>query len=163
MTMTQPEEKKKRKMGRPKIPLVFIADDSLPAKEINFEQIRYWCDIGATQEEIAGAFYVSADTLSRRIKEKFNMTFAEFKEKTSGAAKIKLRQNQFSLSQKNASMAIWLGKIWLGQQDPDKVIAQQIGEKMLEGILDWSRDPTSQEPQPPKEIEQYLESESSSD
>lgn len=154
--MTQSEVKKKKKLGRPKIPLVFTPDDRLPAKEINYDQVRYWADIGATQEEIAGAFYMSVDTLNRRIKEHFGMTFAEFKEKTAGSAKIKLRQNQFSLSQKNATMAIWLGKIWLGQQDPDKVIAQQIGEKMLEGILDWSRDPTSQEPQPPKEIEEIV-------
>lgn len=33
------------------------------------------------------------------------------------ALKIKLRQNQLKLSEKNAAMAIFLGKNWLGQRD----------------------------------------------
>ena len=37
------------------------------------------------------------------------------------ALKIKLRKNQFKLSEKSASMAIWLGKQYLGQRDTIEV------------------------------------------
>src|ERR1051326_3127687 len=99
--------------GRPRIPLVTenigSLEEKLPSRPIVFEQVLYWMDLGAPAEEIAGSFRVSVDTLSRRLKEQTNHTFAELKEKCCGAAKLKLRNNQFKLSEKNASMAIWLG------------------------------------------------------
>ena len=45
------------------------------------------------------------------------MNFSEvFKEKR-GLGKISLRRNQFRLAEKSATMAIWLGKQYLGQKD----------------------------------------------
>ena len=45
------------------------------------------------------------------------MNFSEvFKEKR-GVGKISLRRAQFRLAEKNANMAIWLGKQYLGQSD----------------------------------------------
>ena len=45
------------------------------------------------------------------------MNFSEvFKEK-SGLGKISLRRNQWRLAEKSATMAIWLGKQYLGQKD----------------------------------------------
>lgn len=115
------ELKKKKKMGRPKIPI--ITDDlgkleeKLPARPIMMREVLYWMDLGATEEEIAGSFYVSIDTLKRRLVEETGLTFAELREKCCGQAKLSLRNNQYRLSAKNASLAIWLGKIWLGQKD----------------------------------------------
>jgi hypothetical protein len=46
------------------------------------------------------------------------MTFQEYFAKNGYMAlKIKLRRNQFKLSEKNAAMAIFLGKNYLGQKD----------------------------------------------
>jgi len=114
---------KNNKGGRPRIPLVTPdldengLSDKLPSKVIDFEAVLYWMDLGATAEEIAGAFRVGVRTLDRRLIEHTGMGFGELKEKTCGAAKIKLRRNQFNLSETNASMAIWLGKVWLGQKE----------------------------------------------
>ena len=45
------------------------------------------------------------------------MNFSEvFKEKR-GLGKISLRRNQWRLAEKRATMAIWLGKQYLGQKD----------------------------------------------
>lgn len=114
------------KMGRPRIPLVTQdlgpLEDKLPPKPIVLREVIYWMDLGATAEEIAGSFHVSIDTLGRRIKEELGLTFAELKQKVCGFAKIKLRINQFRMSEKNAAMAIWLGKQWLGQKDNDTTI-----------------------------------------
>jgi hypothetical protein len=126
------------KKGRPKIPLIVQCneDNKLPQKEINFDQVLYWIDLGGTQEEIAGSFRVSVDTLSRRIKEHFDMTFAELKERCSGTAKLAVRRNQFKLSEKNATMSIWLGKLWLGQRDPDKIIDKEQMGSIVDAVLE---------------------------
>lgn len=112
-----------RRVRRPKIPMVTpdLETEGLAGKikprVIDFEQVLYWMDLGATEAEIAGAFRVGVNTLSRRLHEELGMGFAELKEKLCGAVKIKLRHNQINLSASNASMAIWLGKQWLDQRE----------------------------------------------
>lgn len=83
--------------------------------------------LGCSQEEICWYFRdetgkpANIDTLSRWCKRTFGLNFQEyFKKNGFMALKIKLRRNQFKLSEKSAAMAIWLGKQYLGQTDaPD--------------------------------------------
>ena len=101
---------------------------------INFD-IKAFQDLvglGCSQEEICWYFRdetgkpANIDTLTRWCKRTFGMTFQEcFKQNGFMALKIKLRRNQFKLSEKSASMAIFLGKNYLGQKD---VIEQTITE-----------------------------------
>jgi len=93
-------------------------EDILPDKRVDFRQLLYWMDLGATCEEVAGAFHVSVTTLTRLIEEKTGFTWCELKEKCCGSLKIRLRENQFKMSETNPTMAIWLGKTWLGQREP---------------------------------------------
>lgn len=93
---------------------------------INFD-IKAFQDLvglGCSQEEICWYFRdetgkpANIDTLTRWCKRTFGMTFQEyFKQNGFMALKIKLRRNQFKLSEKSASMAIFLGKNYLGQKD----------------------------------------------
>ena len=71
----------------------------------------------ATAEEIAGSFRVSVDTLDRRLREAFGMGFAELRKRCNGRHKLSLRRYQFQQAERSATMAIWLGKIWLGQRE----------------------------------------------
>jgi hypothetical protein len=120
----------KGKGGRPKIPMITENLDELegklPSKVLVLDQVLYWMDLGSSAEEIAGSYRISVDTLDRRLKEKTNLSFAELKERCSGGAKTRLRHNQFKLSEKNATMAIWLGKVWLGQKDNDEKNHQNV-------------------------------------
>ena len=138
MTKKKDPNVPKKKMGRPKIPMVTEdigkLEEKLPSRKIELKQVLYWMDLGASQEEIAGAHYVSVDTLHRRLKEMTGQSFAEIKEKSCGTAKIRLRNNQYKMSEKNASMGIWLGKQWLGQRDVPIEI-QQFNGKLAE-LLD---------------------------
>lgn len=88
-------------------------------REINLDQILYWIGLQATQEEIAGAFRMSIQTLNNKLRDACGMNFSELKRSLGGGSegKLALRRNQFKLSENNASMAIWLGKNWLGQKD----------------------------------------------
>jgi hypothetical protein len=117
------EEIRRRRGGRPKIPMITpdlgkngIAD-KLPPLPIILEDVYYWMDLGATKEEIAGSFRVSIDTLERRLREHTGLGFAALKEKVCGQAKINVRKNQYKMSETNATMAIWLGKVWLDQKE----------------------------------------------
>lgn len=92
-----------------------------PRIEIDFEQFRKLCGIQCTLTEIASWFKCSEDTIERWCKREYGMSFAESFKMFSADGKITLRRNQFRLSETNVSMAIWLGKQYLGQKDYQEV------------------------------------------
>ena len=108
------------KMGRPRI-------------EIDRKSFVDLVGLGCLQDEICWFFRdesgkpISVDTLTRWCKREFGCTFAEFRNQNGlMAMKIKLRRNQLKLSEKNASMAIWLGKQILGQvENPNEVTDEE--------------------------------------
>ena len=110
-----------KKMGRPSI-------------KINQTEFEKLCALQCTEEEIAGFFNCSVDTICNWCKKTYNMTFSDIYKKKSVYGKISLRRNQFKIAQKNASMAIFLGKNILGQKDN---IADEISFKGInDNILD---------------------------
>jgi hypothetical protein len=138
-----------KRPGRPKIPLVTPDLDEadlskkLPPKPIDFEAVLHWMDLGATAAEIAGAFRVGTATLDRRLREQTGLGFGELKEKVSGGLKIQLRRNQFNLTKTNATMGIWLGKIWLGQKEDASELKELIVNELRAGIRHLSQEPGS--------------------
>lgn len=91
-----------------------------PRKEIDQKIFENLCGYQCTLEEIAGIFECSPDTIERWCKREYKETFAEIYKKHSMKGKMSLRRYQFKLAEKSAAMAIWLGKQYLGQTDPDK-------------------------------------------
>jgi len=92
------------KMGRPKI-------------EIDVKDFEKLCGMMCTEEEIAGFFNCSVDTIEKFCKREYKTTFTDIYKTLSTKGKIALRRNQFRLSETNTSMAIWLGKQYLGQKE----------------------------------------------
>lgn len=91
-------------MGRPRI-------------EIDENQFNKLCELQCTEEEIAGFFECSVDTLNNWCKRTFDCTFSEKYTQKTARGKIALRRIQLQHAQKSPSMAIFLGKQWLGQRD----------------------------------------------
>lgn len=91
-----------------------MARPRIEIDEKNFESL---CGLQCTLTEIADFFSCSEDTIERWCKRHYNLSFAETFKKHSGKGRISLRRAQFRLAEKNASMAIWLGKQYLGQSD----------------------------------------------
>lgn len=60
---------------------------------------------------------VSDKTLDGWCKRTYGERFSEVFAQKRGKGKVSLRRMQFRLAEKNASMAIWLGKQYLGQRD----------------------------------------------
>ena len=91
-------------MGRPKI-------------KIDKEEFEKLCAMQCTEEEIANFFDCSIDTINNYCKETYSETFSDTFKKKSASGKISLRRSQFKIAETNATMAIFLGKQYLGQKD----------------------------------------------
>ena len=104
-----------------------------PRTEIDRKTFVDLVGLGCLQDEICWFFRdesgkpISEDTLTRWCKREFGCNFAEYRNQNGMMAmKIKLRKNQLQLSEKNASMAIWLGKQILGQvENPNEIPSEE--------------------------------------
>lgn len=96
-----------------------------PKKEIDQDQFEKLCGLQCTEAEIMGWFDITDKTLTRWCKDTYGESFSEVYAKKREKGKISLRRAQFRLAEKSASMAIFLGKNYLGQRD---VIEQTITE-----------------------------------
>ena len=88
-----------------------------PRKEIDQKQFENLCGLQCTLEEICGWFGVTDKTLNSWCKRTYSESFSEVFRQKRSMGKISLRRSQWRLAEKNASMAIWLGKQYLGQKD----------------------------------------------
>jgi hypothetical protein len=99
-----------------------------PRKEIDRESFEKLCGLQCTEEEIASWFDCTVDTIENWCKREYGRKFSEvFAEKRS-YGKISLRRTQWQLAEKNASMAIFLGKNYLGQRDAVDM-SVEVGDK----------------------------------
>lgn len=83
-----------------------------------FEEL---CNIQCTLAEICQVMGVTDKTLSKLTKKKYGEGFSETHKKFAEGGKASLRRYQFNLAQKNATMAIWLGKQYLDQHDIQEI------------------------------------------
>lgn len=98
-----------------------------PKKEINYETVEKLANIQCTQEEIASFLGLSVRTLQR------DEEFCRIYKKGQDNGKMSLRRMQFKLAEKNATMALWLGKQYLGQRDsfPDEVNYTEVNKGIM--------------------------------
>jgi len=93
-----------------------------PKKQIDKRMFERLCSIQCTKDEMCNVFECDEKTLTRWCKETYGLSFSDAFKKESAGGKISLRRNQFRMSENNVTMAIWLGKQYLGQRDkaPEK-------------------------------------------
>lgn len=88
-----------------------------PQVKISKKIFENLCALQCTEEEIADAFVASADTILRWCKREYGKSFAEVFAQKRNKGRISLRRMQWRLAKTSASMAICLGKQFLGQKD----------------------------------------------
>lgn len=118
------------KMGRPPIP-------------IDQKQFEKLCELQCTEEEIAGWFECTIDTINNWCKRTFGCTFLEVYKQKATRGKIALRRMQLKHAEKNASMAIFLGKNWLGQSDKIEQTIMEVED--LSPLAEMLRDDVARE------------------
>jgi len=117
------------KMGRPKA-------------IINKEEFEKLCALQCTLAEICDWFNVQDDTLNSWCKENYDgKTFSEIFKVKRGKGLVSLRRNQWKLAEKNAAMAIFLGKNYLGQKDNVEVTDNTAINKNIQCIADLINKP----------------------
>lgn len=100
-----------------------------PRKELNWEVLDSILKFGAKLMDCSDHLGISEDTIQDRIKEKYGITFTEYRERKLSYLRISLLKKQFDVAmQGNTSMLIWLGKQYLCQTDKEesKIITDPI-------------------------------------
>lgn len=93
--------------------------------------IKRMAEIMCTNEEIADVLGVGVDLITN---DNNNAVFQAAKREGQVRGKMSLRRKQFALAEKNANMAIFLGKNYLDQKDKQEV------ESTLAGGLSFGFD-----------------------
>lgn len=88
-----------------------------PRKELDQKQFESLCGLQCTHDEICDFFDITDKTLEEWCKRTYGTTFSKVFAQKRGTGKISLRRMQWRLAERNASMAIFLGKQYLGQRD----------------------------------------------
>lgn len=88
-----------------------------PRKEIDQANFESLCGLQCTKEEICSFFNVTDKTLESWCVRTYGDGFSDVFRQKRGKGKISLRRAQFRLAEKNAAMAIFLGKQYLGQKE----------------------------------------------
>ena len=92
-----------------------------PKKNIDKNLFEKLCEIQCNKKELCAVLNVSDKTLDAFARREYGKNFSEVWEEKRGIGKISLRRAQFRLAEKNANMAIWLGKQYLDQKDKQEV------------------------------------------
>lgn len=92
-----------------------------PRIDVDKEQFEKLCSIQCTKSEIAGYFKCSEDTIDRWCYREYKASFAVVFQQKRGIGKISLRRAQFRMAEVNPTMAIWLGKQYLGQVEKQDI------------------------------------------
>ena len=107
-----------------------------PRKEIDKKQFEQLCAMQCTEEEICAWFDVTDKTLTGWCKRTYRMSFSEVFKQKRQRGHVSLRRAQFKLAETNPTMAIFLGKNYLGQKDKqEEELASEKIQDMLQSVI----------------------------
>ena len=98
--------------------------------------IKNLAAIMCTEEEIASVLETTVEVLHNREN---GEAFSELMKNGKEEGKASLRRAQFKLAERNPSMAIWLGKQYLGQKDSETSLtlsARDEGREVMKEYLE---------------------------
>lgn len=100
--------------------------------KIDKKQFEQLCKMQCTEVEIMAWFDVCKDTLISWCKNTYGTDFSTTYQQKKEGGKIALRRYQLQLAEKNPTMAIWLGKQYLGQRDDIGIVNSKDLDKVEE-------------------------------
>lgn len=121
-----------------------------PFKELDAELFERLCFSICTYSEIEAMMKADMATLQAWCLRTWDKPFSEMYKRFSEGGKASLRRTQLRLAQKNAAMAIWCGKQYLGQVDHDKNSGDAISQAavaLINAANALSKEPDAEPPQ----------------
>lgn len=126
-------KKKNTKIGRPAKKINWNLIDSLAMARASETFIAERMLIDNKEDINAKSIQASVKLLQRAVKERYDMSFVQFREQKMEYRKWKLHELQWQSAQDgNVVMQIWLGKQHLGQSDKQEF---ELGEKTYTFII----------------------------
>lgn len=113
-----------------------------PKKEIDKRLFETLCGLQCTKLEICDALEVTDKTLENWCKATYKHGFSEVFKQKRELGKVSLRRSQWKLAEKNATMAIFLGKNYLGQRD--NVDIDMVSDNTLNIKIDYGTESTGE-------------------
>lgn len=99
----------KKPFGRPKV-------------DFDWDQFNKLCKLpkqSISCRDISDIMDLGYDTIARRVKDEKGMTFEEYRDKKQGSLRKSILDWQMEAAKNgSAAVLIWLGKNYLGQEDP---------------------------------------------
>lgn len=115
--------------------------NSITLDMIDFERVFDLAAYQSSKREIYAIMNICETELLRAGNEKYNEQFNKFYLAGKEAGKNDLRLSQFKMARKNAAMAIFLGKQYLGQSDnPNQLISADLGTVKVEFVEGANKD-----------------------
>lgn len=113
-----------------------VKGDTPAQDRIDKDIFENLCGLQCTMLEICDAFDVDDKTLTSWCKKTYNKPFSEVFKLKKGKGLVSLRRSQWKLAGKNATMAIFLGKQYLGQKDvvENKITNNGIIDELTEAL-----------------------------
>ena len=97
-------EKEKKKTGR-------------PLRDFDRKVFEGLCHVQCTFGEIESIFWTDKRTLDKWVEREYKESFSDVYKRFADEGKMSVRRYQFAHAKTNASMAMFLGKVMLGQRD----------------------------------------------
>ena len=113
-----------------------------PEKPIDWELVDKFIESGCNATQIAAHFKMHLQTFLDRVMQKYYMTFTELAAQVApaGEAHLLLKQHQKALKD-NVQMLIWLGKIRLGQREPEPEKKAPPNDALLDNLITQAKAP----------------------
>ena len=93
-----------------------------PKADIDWNKVDKYLQAQCNGTGIAGLLGIAPITLYRACEEKYKVNFEAYSAQKKGEGKELLRAKQFEMVMNgNVTMAIWLGKQYLGQRDKSEI------------------------------------------
>lgn len=105
-----------------------------PYREYDQKSFERLCHVHCPVDEIEFIMHTDQRTLDAWCQRTYGEDLSTTYKRFSSTGKSSIRINQFHLSKTNAGMAIWLGKILLGQKDPDQEETKKYSQGIYENI-----------------------------
>lgn len=120
-----------------------------PPKPVDWELVDQLLEAGCDGVEVAAEFNMHPDTFYKKVKDTYNQTFTDYAvsrhSKGKGALRLEQHKKAFNYKTKGSTqMLIWLGKVRLGQREPEPVREKPPNDEKIDTLLMQIKAPENQ-------------------